>query len=245
MSIEVKTIGFDGPSRSGKGTQIELLRHKLTSLSIPFFVVRGDGTKQHNHNDPWWNKMNNRLHSPEVTNQDWHVAAYRLAQELVHIRDTVLPQMAATLGAPCAFLLVDRTLLSRTMIPREENPEDVISRLYPESARQEGLEITPQMVSPDIIFHISATKEVLLARLDKDDPKYEFRKEMIMKRTEWYKDAAKFLPPEIQSRIVIIDGEQAIDEIFDIIWVVLLEKYPMQLKHIPAMAIPQEITPSV
>jgi thymidylate kinase len=117
------SIGFEGPNRVGKGTQIELLSSQLDKMEIPYLVVRGDGSRTNEGNqagDPvseWWSKTLPLLKKPENKDTElWNESSTRLARELIVFRDRILPNIAQLNNKPLAVLLVDRTLLSRTMV---------------------------------------------------------------------------------------------------------------------------------
>jgi thymidylate kinase len=231
----ILSIGFEGPSRVGKGTQIELFKKKLDELGIPCLAVRGDGSRPNEGRhlgDPvseWWESMLLKLRSKAADYEDWAESSYRLARELIVFRDRVLPRIAK--GMPFAFLLIDRSILSRTMIPRERKPENIVEQLYPEEARRRGRKITVQKVCPDLIINLSADLDTLLARLDREDPKYEFRKELIIKRYAWYKDAIEFIPEELRGRVVQVDSKKTIEDVHDEICRVVGERFP-RIEHL-------------
>ena len=39
------SIGFEGPNRVGKGTQISFLAQYLSFHEVPFLIIRGDGSR--------------------------------------------------------------------------------------------------------------------------------------------------------------------------------------------------------
>lgn len=225
---KVISIGFEGPNRSGKGTQIELFSNQLEEMGIPYLVVRGDGSRpnQGDHKgDPiseWWTKTMPLLKNPENKDSDlWNDSSARLARELVVFRDRVLPNIAEQSNKPVAVLLVDRTLLSRTMVPRSQGEKDITNNLYPKDSK-----IDVNKICPDLIFNIIVDKDTLLSRLDGNDPKYEFRKKLILEKYDWYLDAHKYIPNELQDRIIQIDGTSDPMAINDSIINIINNKFP-------------------
>lgn len=224
----IVTIGFEGPNRVGKGTQINLLAHYLTNQEIPFLVIRGDGSRSASGlpGDPfsfWWSEMNKKLRTTARLS-DWDLAACRLAREMIVWRDRVLLRMMRRPGKEFGCLLIDRSIISRSHVTREAgslNPDD----LYPQRffAR---IKITYETVCPDIIFSLSASKDVLRARLDPDDPKYDFRKLLIETKSDWYEDVAMF-PEHIQQRIIRVDSTKAQDLVARKILCLLRKRFPM------------------
>lgn len=207
---KIISIGFDGPHRAGKGTQIELFSNQLKEMDIPYLVVRGDGSRpnQGEHKgDPiseWWSKTTPLLRDPNNKDSDlWNISSARLARELIVFRDRVLPKIAEQNNKPVAVLLVDRTLLSRTVIPRSQEKKDISNNLYLKESK-----IDVNKICPDLIFNILVDKDTLLSRLEleKNDSKYEFRKKLILEKYDLYLDAHKYIPNELQDRVIQIDG---------------------------------------
>lgn len=225
---KIISIGFEGPNRAGKGTQIELFSNQLEKMNIPYLVVRGDGSRpnQGEHKgDPiseWWSKTMPLLKNPENKDSNlWNDSSARLARELIVFRDRVLPNIAEQNNKPLAVLLVDRTLLSRTMVPRSQGEKDIPNNLYPKDSK-----IDVNKICPDLIFNIIVDKETLLSRLDENDPKYEFRKKLILEKYDWYLDAHKYIPNELQDRIIQIDGTSDPNTINDSIIDIINNKFP-------------------
>lgn len=227
----ILSVGFEGSNRAGKSTQIELLSQKLESASIPYLIVRGDGSRPNEGNMPgdpmsdWWAEMLPRLRGDSATPHDWDVASYRLARELILFRDRVLPRIAAQSGSDCAWLLVDRSVLSRAMVPAELGLEPVADYLYPNKARTGHSMVNVDAVCPDVIFNLIANQEVLLSRLDKTDPKYEFRRKLIDQKCDWYKGAERFIPEHLRDRVVEIDASKTPADVHAQICTVLNHRY--------------------
>ena len=193
------TIAFDGPNRSGKGTQIGLLEKYLKSEGIPFITIRGDGSRTNKGERPgdpyseWWEEHLKLLRSPESPIEAWDEASYRLAREQGMWKRRCLPRRTEPGGR--GVIIVDRSLLSRIMIIREYDPrylEDMKDEkhqidLYP---RRPGL---MEQVKPDILFFLWAPPDILLERLDPNDPKYEFRRRLILEKANLFPTAAAFL----------------------------------------------------
>lgn len=153
------------------------------------------------------------------------MTSYRLARELVVWRDRALPCIVRSRGQTGGVLLVDRTLLSRTMIPRAMQNPDVANYLYPEQARLRGRHITPALVCPDLILNLIAPLEVLIARLDPGDVKYSFRQRLIRETSHWFKDAARYLPEPLQSRVVEVDASREVDVVFETVLSVVQSRF--------------------
>lgn len=87
------SVGFEGPHRSGKGTQIELLSRTLEEKGIPFLVIRGDGSRPNEGihlGDPvseWWSFALPELKKENPNLEDWNKSSYHLARELLVFRD--------------------------------------------------------------------------------------------------------------------------------------------------------------
>jgi len=223
MKEGIPIVAFEGLNRAGKGTQIEKLKQVLSEASISFVELRGDGTRDGlgNHDgdpfSPWW-----QIYSEKIRNggtaDEWHYAAYLLAKDI-----KTWKEQGAKLDRDIALL--DRSLISRAafVTDRELIPNDVlmVEHLYP---IQPGPAIELKDVLPDLIIELVAPKEVLLSRLDRDDPKYEFRSRLIEDMYDSYYSCKHRLPPLVQERIVSIDSSQPADRVFDTVLETLNER---------------------
>lgn len=223
----VKVVGFEGPNRVGKGTQIERLCHYLEDRNVPCIMVRGSGSRPASGihiGDPlsqWWSKTNQYLKT--TANLDmWQISANRLAREFILWRDFFFPRILRKKNARHGVILVDRTVLSQFMIIRETGVIDW-DKLYPDGVRSQGRKITGDMVCPDVIINLVAPKEVLLSRLDSSDPKHDFRKLLIETKSHWFLDTVAMLPRRIQNKIRFVGADGSVDEVFDHILEVLLQ----------------------
>jgi thymidylate kinase len=229
---KIISLGFEGSHRSGKGTQIELLSSEFERNGIPFLVVRGDGSRPNegkHSGDPvseWWSNMLPELRKENADLEDWNQSSYRLARELVVFRDRVLPGLCELSESNLAFLLVDRSILSRTMIPRELESAPTENSLYPPYPGARGPVITPEKVCPDLLFNFIAEAETLLCRLDPSDPKYIIRKRNIENKASWYMNAVEFIPESLRSRVINIDAEASPEHIQQEIREILMNKIP-------------------
>lgn len=227
---KIYSLGFEGSHRAGKGTQIELLSRNLQDKNIPFLVVRGDGSRLNEGKslgDPvsqWWKNFLPELTREDTKLEDWNQSSYRLARELIVFRDRILPKICQETDSNVAVLLVDRSIISRTMIPRELNPELSEYDLYPKNLV--GNNITVEKVCPDIIFNLIADVGVLLSRLDPLDPKYIIRKRNIENKAIWYNDAIRFIPESVRDRVIEIDSSMSPEYIQRFIQSILIEKIP-------------------
>jgi len=218
--IEIISIGFDGPNRAGKGTQCALLRDWLAERAIPTLIVRGDGSRTGSGERPedppsaWWRAASRRLYRLPANYEEWNLAAYRLARELVVWRDRVLPRLVRAQGRRLGVLLVDRSLLSRAMILRAMGAPDIASALYAERYRAKGRQIFPDLVCPDLIVNLTAPRWVLAARLDPGDPKVEFRKRLIEETCDWFGDAVAYIPRHLRPRVVEVDASEEVERVF-------------------------------
>jgi thymidylate kinase len=214
----VSVIGFEGPNRVGKGTQIARLYRYLEDRNIPCLIVRGSGSRPASGahtGDPlsqWWFRTNQSLKT--TANLDmWQVSANRLAREFILWRDFFFPRMLRRKKAQHGVILVDRTVLSQFMILRETGVTDW-NKLYPDIARSLGRKITGDMVCPDVIINLVAPKETLLSRLDSSDPKHDFRRLLIETKSHWYLDTMTMLPRRIQNKIRLVGADGTVDMVF-------------------------------
>ena len=220
MSTKIITIGLDGPNRVGKGTQAKLIQQWFQSQQIPALIIRGAGTRPglgQEKGDPesaWWQSVNQWIRTPKATYHDWDMTSARLARELLIWRDRILPRCAQKNERQTAVLIIDRTLLSRTITLRLRAETNIADKLYPPEAFGKRQPITSVEVCPDILFQLLAPKELLLSRLEPNDPKYAFRKRLIETTTDYFYDAEQFIPTQLQKRIKKLDASLSIGQLF-------------------------------
>jgi thymidylate kinase len=231
MSATILSIGFEGPNRVGKGTQCALLQDWLSERDVPSLIVRGDGSRTGSGDSPgnpkseWWQEVNTWLHTSRASYEDWDLASYRLARELIVWRERVLPRCAGACGQKLGVLLIDRSLLSRTMIPRAARVQVVSHHLYPLRPGRRGKKVSPDLVCPDLILNLTAPKHVLLSRLDINDPKYEFRKRLIVETCAWFEDAMDYIPSYLKTGVVKVDAARDREVVFAQILAILQARF--------------------
>jgi len=233
---KVVTVGFEGPNRVGKSTQCEMLQGYLESKGIPAVIVRGDGSRSglgKELGDPEsesWQTIDSSLRNEETDLEEWNRSSYRIARELLIWRDRVLPNFVKELDAQTGVLLIDRSVLARTLVPREMGTPN---RLYDEEMRpinettgmKKGRTINTEDVMPDIIVQFYAPKQTLLERLgNEQDEKSQLRRRLLEERYDWYLDAHNYLPPELTDRIVRIEATQDPSQIHENVLKVLAER---------------------
>jgi len=229
--VNIITIGFDGPHRAGKGRNGLFLQSWLEARYVQTLQIRGDGAREglgQSPGDPlsaYWQDVNSWIRTDRATSDDWHAAAYRLGRELIVWRDRVLPCMVRREGGFLGVLLVDRTLLSRTMVLRDQRHPDIAGHLYAHRPGDKGRRITAADVCPDIIFNLHVPRDELLKRLNPNIPKYAFRRRMIERASTWYVDAVDYLPQPLQQRVVPIDASRHPRTVFNTIMGHLIRRF--------------------
>lgn len=220
----IKTIAFEGLHRSGKGTQIEILNKKLETLGIPTIIVRGAGSRLNSGNDIgdpyslWWKNHLKILRSSNAKKIDWIEGARRLARELVIFRDRVLPKFAKEKQKGDAILLVDRSVLSHLSILEKDEISSLGENVYGIKDSKNRKLPAIEDVFPDVIFYMKTNIEILLSRLEKNDPKYEFRKRNILENVDSFQKAIEAIPEKYRDRIIQVDASQSIEEIANYIF---------------------------
>lgn len=227
--MTIIAVGFEGPNRVGKGTQIKLLTSHLVNFGAVTLSIKGDGSrpasgKKGDPRSQWWSDINKTIHhsaSPEL----WDKAACRLSREFLIWRNRWLPKTMELEGAKVGYLLIDRTILSRCAFSLE-NAKDEIDNLYAADHRLVKRGIGYLTLCPDVIIRLTAPKKHLLKRLDKSDPKYSFRRALIERPVDWYERAHKTFPTNIRERIITIESIAAPDAVFERVVIALKERFP-------------------
>jgi|CXWL01.1.fsa_nt_gi thymidylate kinase len=232
---KIYSIAFEGIHRVGKGSQIKLLKERLTQIGIPCISIKGEGYRSGSglsSQDPksdFWNNLSKQL-KDQGDLQLWDEASRRLARELIVWRDRILAGKIDKSLAPFGVLLIDRSLISKAILKHLQSGESTnkifsSEDLYP-TLIQKHKQITVDMVLPDIIIELIAPKEVLLARLDVKDQDYDFRKHNIENNYELYLNAKQNLPLEVQERIVTIDSIEAPEQVYSKIIEAIKDRIP-------------------
>ncbi|MEI6790592.1 MAG: hypothetical protein WCK42_05375, partial [Myxococcaceae bacterium] len=69
-----------------------------------------------------------------------------------------------------------------------------------------GRPLNIEDLCPDVIFLLCLPREVLLSRLDPQDPKHDFRRELIERKSDWYEKYLDLCPERVVARVVKLDG---------------------------------------
>lgn len=194
-------VSFDGLNRSGKGTQLRLLREYLGSSMVPALVVRGDGSREGIGNlsyfDPpskWWR---NWQANQNKTINDWDRAYERLKTEVQERYDRFSNENAS------GYFLMDRCYVSRWFVKRQAVPDFPIEDIIRENP-----------VFPDKYFFMDAPQEVLLSRQSDDNPtKAEFRREIVSKWYHLWQDTLLRLEDRLEERFIRLDATKLPEEI--------------------------------
>ena len=233
--FNIQSIAFEGPHRAGKGCNINLLSEYLANKNIPSIILKGDGSRPgvgSSEGDPFskfWQSVSLELHKPDADTELWEKAAYILSKEYLIWKEIYFPRKIKQLGVESGVIILDRSILSRTLIPREKiDPhlwnEEIPNSLYKKPESWKGQEIEIVDVTPNLIFSLYAPLETLISRLDKDDAKYEFRKRNLIRRYEWYIDAINYIPESLKSRVVSVNTNRDLNLVFEDIKSVLKER---------------------
>lgn len=232
---EIYTVGLDGPHRVGKGTQLALLENAFNKSGIPTVQVRGDGSRDgrgtHAGDPPnqWWRSFKGRLEqqpTEERKNQLWDLAARRLAHELIEWRDERLPEHAEAVAADTAVVLVDRSLVSRMQLLSKRGEEISDETLYPDTGLDEFGVITAKDVVPDVLVTLAAPADVLLGRLEPNDPKLDFRRTNIIESDEHYPRAVECAPPAVADRTVVVDANRPVEAVYRNVTAIIGQRLP-------------------
>jgi len=236
-NIHIDTVAFEGLHRSGKGTQIEIIKQRLDELGVPSIVIRGAGSRENKGEDvgdkysEWWESHLKKIKGPVSTKEDWIEGARRLARETLVFRDRILPQYAQEMGVNRAVLLIDRTILSHLAIIDDKTKDALnIDEEHVYGKRDERNRILPETreIFPDVIFYLKAKPEVLLSRLDPNDPKFEFRKKNILENTTSFDTAIEALPTDLKEDIINIDASQKSEVVAEEIFRILTKKINLE-----------------
>ncbi len=215
----VRSIGFDGLHRCGKGTQLQLLRDYLWEKGIKSVIVRGDGTRRGLglvSEDPystWWQEhyesffRENR--TPEENRYLSDLVYFKLMKEANYAMYNL--ERDSVKGA----LLMDRTFVSRWFVKRQQETyislENAVSVVDPDTHKT----ISPLI--PERTYVIYVQVDELLKRVESstDSPeKKQFRLDNLTKYFNDFERLIEELPETFYgSEIRIIEGNDSPEKI--------------------------------
>ncbi len=183
---KVRSIGFDGLHRCGKGTQILLLKDYLQSNGVNSVIVRGDGTRKGSgvsQEDPysaWWQDRYESFFRDNRTPEE-----NRYLSDLVYCRLTREAKSAMHrlerdyIGG---VLLMDRTFVSRWFVKRQQETcislEDAVSVVDPDTHEM----ISPLIPKRTYIMHVQLDELLKRVEGSTDSPeKKQFRLDNLTK----------------------------------------------------------------
>lgn len=155
MNSKPISIAFEGMHRSGKGTQIKMLREFLGSLGFSTEVLRGAGSRKGTNllsteyydpvDDYWLEFTRNRSENLE----NWIDSAYKINLEIFHFIQVLNVDI----------ILMDRSYISNNFLLTLLGQNIIINNYV-----------------PDIVYYLKAEKKVLIDRVFHDrSSKKDFR----------------------------------------------------------------------
>ena len=198
---DVKIISLDGLNRSGKGTQLSMLKKNLESEAFSVKTIRGDGSREgvgnpeyHDPYSPWWKRwQDNKQKTPQDWDNAYLVLNKELEEEVSHFGQ----------ANKAGFILLDRCYISRWFVERQREGsipfEDVIDRTY---------------VFPHKYFILEAPKDVLLSRQNDDNPKKaKFRRQIVNQWYDLWVDTINKVEERFNDKMVRLDATQSKEDI--------------------------------
>lgn len=206
----VPIIALDGNHRTGKGTQLNLLHNSLESDGYQPIILRGDGTRPGEGiaaGDPyseWWKNFKNYEKSFENNFDAWRHGARLLMAEAA-IQRSILPGNGV--------ILFDRAGISRSQMTLKEGLDLDFDNMYGQATDLENLSDEEILtLQPDLTIHLTAPAEVLLGRLNKNDPKLEFRATNISKSNEYFEQAHRQYQELGYSEVISLDARKTVED---------------------------------
>ncbi len=224
----IYTVGFEGLHRSGKGTQIDLLSKYLTDKKIIYEVIRGEGTRKGIGKEPydsqskWWQDNYSYFFQEDGSFEEKikkrNLLYQRISRETDYYINRKIPKLLKNTGDDQAFLLMDRTFVSRFFAMRQLIPDielyDALNSINPKNNKT----VSPTI--PHITFIFDTPKEILIERCNKlsDSPeKTQFRKRNIEQYYNLYKEITTELNKDPELNTHILKGNLSPEKIHSII----------------------------
>jgi thymidylate kinase len=204
----IPIIWFDGPHRSGKGTQIDLLKVFLVENWRQVFSAKGHGSREWLGERPEDNKSERRqknylkLKDKDFPNyyERWREAWQRLQRELKVLQYKISKD--PSVKKP--IILLDRTVLSRYHVERQKNSNYDFDNLLSEA------------IIPDIIFIISCDIVHLKNRFTYEElqtKQWQFRRNNLVTNAPLFEEITNNLPESIKGNTIIINALDSVDNV--------------------------------
>lgn len=196
-----KIISFEGLNRSGKRTQIYLLRNYFKSANHPVEVLRGDGSRPgidssgfYDPQSKWWKDWQCNQNK---SSDDWNLAYEVLSSE----NNSRLNDFFQ--DNPEGTIIMDRSYISRYFMLMQQG----VNISLEDVARD-------TQVIPDLYFFLEVPKEILLERVSDDNPsKTEFRREIVKKWYNLWDEVVGTAQEFLKDAFERIDGTQSPESI--------------------------------
>jgi len=210
-------VGLDGLHRAGKATQINLLKTFLSKKEIPSLTIRGDGTRKgigteaYDFESEWWQAHYSSFFDYTISLEEQlyliNLASQRMSRENRCLKERYFSRRIQQANKNKGVILMDRTFISHFFVMRQFYPSisvsDSLKSINPKNSR-----VIYQII-PDVAFVLDVSKEELLRRcessLDQQDKK-EFRKNNILNKYSFFKNALELVRDSNLCNIHLIDG---------------------------------------
>jgi len=178
---KVKSVGFDGLHRCGKGTQIELLKDYLGKKGVRCAIARGDGTRKGlglSPEDPysvWWQERYESFFRKNRTPEENKYLSDLVYSKLTQEARVAMYELEKN-NPNGSMLIMDRTFVSRWFVKKQQESsislEDAVYVADPET----DAKIDPFI--PERVYVVHVHLDELLRRVEdsSDSPeKKQFR----------------------------------------------------------------------
>lgn len=207
----LNVIAFDWVHRCGKWTQIKLTQNYLKEKGYEVVIIRWEGSRNWTGDDEvyfdpksWYfsHFSQTKIH---LGHEHWLEASNRIQRELLYWRKQFQKNNK---NWSKLIVLTDRSILSRFMLYRQMYTNiDLASLLFLQDSRKVSI--------PNIIFVFSAEVNILLQRIEPNDPKWAFRRRNIETNVPILESILDDLPHQIRSiTCEIFCGNKTPNDIF-------------------------------
>lgn len=215
--MTITTIAFDGIHRSGKWTQLSLIKEKLEEIGIPTLTMRWEyyryGSGENDITDPHSTRRQEQRYT-----ENYDQKSNRLNRELRYLYQKKLKQYLIDNKLDNLVILLDRSIVWKYMFNHATNRSNQHTNIIQHGKHNSFID---HVVVPNLIFVLQPSYNAILDRLEKtktrdkilwdtheNHMRNSYKEEFITNSYHAYYSGLEFIPPHISQNIYHIKSDE-------------------------------------